>query len=65
MRQNKVTREELRNMKVGQTRIILFEDAKKLASARITINQLKNEEGLEFEYNQDWQTVAMRVTRKK
>lgn len=65
MRQNKVTREELRNMKVGQTRIILLEDAKKLASARITINQLKNEEGLEFEYNQDWQTVAMRVTRKK
>ena len=44
-----VTRQEMRNMRVGQTRIFTLADKKKIMSVRVQANQLKNEEDLEFE----------------
>lgn len=65
MAQAKVTRQELRDLHVGQTRIFILEEPKKLASARITCNQLKNEEGLEYMVKLDFSANAISVTRTK
>ena len=65
MTQEKVTRQELREMHVGQTRIFLLTDAKKVASARITCTQMRNEEGLEFQVKPDYQAKAVSITRVK
>ena len=65
MTQEKVTRQELREMHVGQTRIFLLTDAKKVASARITCTQMRNEEGLEFQVKPDYQSKAVSITRVK
>lgn len=65
MAQPKVTRKELRELHVGQTRIITLTDPKKIASARITCLQLKQEEGLEFTFKPDFGAVAVSITRTK
>lgn len=63
--QKKVTRKELRDMHVGQTRIIVLEDRKKMVSARVTATQMKNVEGLEFIVKSDWQASSVCITRTK
>jgi len=63
--QERVSRQELRGMRVGQTRIFTLDDKKKITSARVQANQLKNEEGLEFEVNADYQASAVSITRVK
>lgn len=63
--QERVSRQELRDMRVGQTRIFTLNDKKKIASARVQANQLKNEEGLEFDVNADYQASAVSITRVK
>ena len=65
MVQEKVTRQELRDMRVGQTRIITLSDPKKIPSARITCLQMKQEEGLEFAFKSDFETRAVSITRLK
>ena len=65
MAQEKVTRQELRDMHIGQTRIIVLEDAKKIPSARITCIQMKQEEGLEFTFKPDYEAKAVSITRIK
>lgn len=65
MAQVKVTRNELREMNVGQTRIFTLEDRRKINSARVTARQLKNEEGLEFEVRQDWESSSVCIKRVK
>ena len=65
MEQEKVTRQELREMRIGQTRIFTLTDAKKVTSARVTCNQMKNEEGLEFTVRPDYQAKAVSITRTK
>ena len=65
MAQEKVTRQELRDMRVGQTRIITLADQKKIPSARITCLQMKQEEGLEFVFKSDYETRAVSITRVK
>ena len=65
MAQKKVTRQELRDMRIGQTRIITLEDPKKIPSARITCLQMKQEEGLEFTFKPDYESVAVSITRIK
>jgi hypothetical protein len=65
MTQEKVTRQELREMHVGQTRIINLLDPKKIPSARITCLQMKQEEGLEFTFKPDYEAVAVSITRTK
>lgn len=61
--QAKVTRQELREMHIGQTRIFHLENKKKLQSATVTCNQMKKEEGLEFRVSRDYDAVAVSITR--
>ena len=65
MAQEKVTRQELREMHIGQTRIITLTNPKKIPSARITCIQMKQEEGLEFVFKPDYESVAVSITRVK
>jgi len=65
MRQEKVTRKELREMRVGQTRIFLLEDTKKVTSARVTCRQVMLEEGTEFIMRPDYPQKAISITRIK
>jgi len=65
MMQEKVTRQELREMRVGQTRIITLTDPKKVSAARVTCTQLKKEEKLEFLVKQDFESNSVSITRTK
>ena len=65
MVQEKVTRQELRDMHIGQTRIINLINGKKVSSARITCIQMKQEEGLEFDFKPDYESKAVSITRIK
>ena len=65
MAQEKVTRQELREMHIGQTRIFTLLDAKKVTSARVTCTQMKNEEELEFTVKSDYQSKSVSITRIK
>jgi hypothetical protein len=63
MAQEKVTRQELRDMRIGQTRIFTLLDAKKVTSARVTCTQMKQEEGLEFTVKPDYLSKSVSITR--
>lgn len=63
--QERVTRQDLRNMRVGQTRIFTLADKKKITSARVQANQLKQEEGLEFDVKPDYTSASVSITRVK
>lgn len=65
MAQERVTRQELREMRVGQNRIFNLLDNKKIMSARVQANALKNEEGLEFEVKADYLSASVSITRKR
>lgn len=65
MGQEKVTRQEMREMHIGQTRIFTLNNRKKIASVRVTAKQLQNEEGIEFSVKQDWEASAVSITRIK
>ena len=65
MEQTKVTRKELREMRLSQTRIFTLTDAKKVTSARVTARQLQLEEGLEFIVKPDYSAKAISITRTK
>lgn len=65
MAQKKVTRQELRELHIGQTRIFILTDPKKVAAARVTCTQLKQEEKLEFMVKQDFDANAVSITRIK
>lgn len=63
--QERVTRQELRDMRVGQTRIFTLADKKKITSARVQANALKNEEDLGFEVKADYSSASVSITRIK
>ena len=63
MAQEKVTRQELRDMHIGQTRIIHLKDPKKVTSAKVTAKQLKDEKDGEWVVKPDYEAVAVSVTR--
>ena len=65
MAQEKITRKEIREMHVGQTRIITFFDKKKIESARQTVLQVSREDGLVFTFKPDYEAVAVSITRNK
>ena len=65
MAQEKVTRNELLEMHIGQTRIITLTNPKKIPSARVTCIQMKQEEGFEFAFKPDYEAVAVSITRVK
>lgn len=63
--QERVTRREMRNMRVGQTRIFTLANKKKIQSARVQAQQLKNEEELDFEVRTDYKSASVSITRKR
>ena len=65
MAQERVSREELRCLHIGQTRIFQLTDRKKIASARVTCQQMKNEKKLEYKAVPDWEHNAVCITRLK
>lgn len=65
MTQEKVTKKELRKLHVGQTRIFSLNDPKKINSARVMCIHMKHEEGMEFSVKQDFEAVAVSITRTK
>ena len=65
MAQEKVTRQELREMHIGQTRIFTLSEAKKISSARVTAQQMKNEKEGEWQVKPDYEACAVSITRIK
>lgn len=65
MTQSKLTRKELREMHIGQTRIISFYLKKKIESARQTVRQVSRDEDLEFTFKPDYEAKAVSITRTK
>ena len=63
MAQEKVTRQELRDMHIGQTRIITLMEEKKISSARVTAQQMKNEKEGEWLVKPDYEACAVSITR--
>lgn len=63
--QERVTRQEMRDMRVGQTRIFTLTDKRKIMSVRVQANQLKNAEDIEFEVKADYAASSVSVTRVK
>ena len=65
MAQEKVTRKELRDMHVGQTRIFTLFEPKKVTSARVTAKQMKDEKEGEWKVKPDYEACAVSITRVK
>ena len=65
MAQEKVRRQELRDMHVGQTRIFTLMEEKKISSARVTAQQMKNEKEGEWLVKPDYEACAVSITRVK
>ena len=63
MAQEKVTRQELRDMHIGQTRIITLTDPKKVTSAKVTAKQMKDEKEGEWTVKPDYEACAVSITR--
>lgn len=64
MAQETVTRQEMRDLNVGQTRIFVLKDRKKIASVRVQANQLNKEEGLKFRVVADFGASSVCITRQ-
>ena len=65
MAQEKVTRQELRDMHIGQTRIFTLMEEKKISSARVTAQQMNNEKEGEWSVKPDYDACAVSITRLK
>lgn len=55
----------MRDLHIGQTRIFTLTDPKRISSARVTANQLKKEEGLNFVVKADYEAKSVSITRTK
>lgn len=65
MEQEKVTRAELLEMHIGQTRIFTLTNPTKLQSVASTCNQMKNERKGEWTIKRDYSSCSISVTRIK
>lgn len=65
MAQEKVTRKELEDMRVGSTRVFQLIEPTKLQSVATTCTQLKNEGRGEWTVGKDYKACAVSVTRVK
>ena len=65
MVQDKVTRKELEEMRVGSSRIFNLINGGKVKSALSTCQQMKNEKKLEYKAVPDWENNAVAITRNK
>ena len=52
-------------MRIGQTRIFILMDKKKVTSAKVTTQQLNKEEDLEFMAKPDYEACSISITRLK
>ena len=62
--QETVTREELRGMRVRQSRIFTLADKKKIKSVKVQVHDMKLEDK-EFEVRTDYDASAICITRTK
>ena len=60
-----MSKEELRGIRVRQSRIFTLADKKKIKSVKVQAHDLKNEEGKEFEVRTDYDASAVCITRVK
>lgn len=65
MTKERVTRDDLRNMRVGQQLIFVLPDAKLCESARVQAAQLAAYEGMEFKCTKDIPNKTIAITRLK
>ena len=65
MVQEKVTRKELLEMHIGQTRIIILPDGGKVDSAKVTAKQMKDLKKGEWQVKPDYDACAVSITRIK
>lgn len=63
--QERVSRDDVRDMRVGQTRIFTLADRKKITSATQNIYQLQRESGLRFRIKPDYDASSVSITRIK
>ncbi|MBQ8713026.1 MAG: hypothetical protein IJ551_09465 [Prevotella sp.] len=63
--QETVSKDELREMRVRQSRIFTLADKKKIKSVKVQAHDLKKEEDKEFEVRTDYDASAVCVTRVK
>ena len=65
MAQEKVTRSELLEMHIGQTRIFTLTNPTKLQSVATQCNQMKNEQKGEWTIKRDYTSCSISITRVK
>ena len=65
MVQEKVTRKELLEMHIGQTRITNLPDGGKVDSAKVTAKQMKDLKKGEWQVKPDYEACAVSITRIK
>ena len=65
MVQEKVTRKELLEMHIGQTRIISLPNGGKVDSAKVTAKQMKDLKKGEWLVKPDYDACAVSITRLK
>ena len=65
MTQEYVSRKELIEMHIGQTRIFTLTNPTKLQAAATTRNQLKNEQKGEWTIKRDYTSCSISITRTK
>ena len=61
--QEKVTRKELLDMKVGEKKTFCLNGKNKLQAAATTMNQLKNEDKGEWKHTKNYEEISIEVTR--
>jgi hypothetical protein len=65
MTQEKVTRKELEEMRVGSTRVFQLIEPSKLQAVASTATQMKNERKGEWTVRKDYESISVSVTRIK
>ena len=65
MVQEKVTRKELLEMHIGQTRILSLPNGGKVDSAKVTAKQMKDLKKGEWQVKPDYDACAVSITRLK
>lgn len=63
MTQEKVTREELIAMEIGEEKTFYLTEKTKLQSTATTLTQLKNEDKGEWKHTKNYEEVSITITR--
>lgn len=63
MAQETVTRAEMRELKIGQTRIFTLNNPKKIRSVEVNARSLGKEERMKFSIKSDYDNCSIAITR--